>query len=313
LAALLALWSTRCAPATSTSGAQAPAPTRDSLIVYHAGSLREVLQELADSFLHRHPGVGIRLQGGGSVSMARLGLAPKPSPDVYGMADYAIIPRVLMPSEAEWDGAFAGNAMVLVYTDRSQGAGDITSDNWPDILLQPGIRAGHSDPALDPGGYRARLVFALAERYYRRPGLAAALDRAVPTFGAFAAGQNPLDQLRAGELDYLIAYRTTARGPGLRYLPLPPTVDMSDPALAATYGAVGIWVANSPADSFEIRGEPVFYGVTVPRRAPHPRLAEAFVALLLSDVGHGVLERGGFTVPVHPRLEGSPPRSITRQ
>jgi molybdate/tungstate transport system substrate-binding protein len=279
--------------------------------VYHAGSLSEVLRALTDSFVQRHPGVGVRLQAGGSVSMARLGLAPKPSPDVYGMADYAIIPRVLMPTEAEWYAGFARNAMVLLYSDRSQGAAEINSENWTDILLRPGIRAGHSDPALDPGGYRARLVFALAERHYHRSGLAAALDRAVPIFGAFPAGRNALDQLREGELDYLIAYRTTARGTGLRYVALPPAVDMSDPALASTYAAVGIRVADPSGDSTEIRGEPVVSGVTVPRRAPHARLAEAFVALLLSEVGRGILERGGFVVPERPRLEGRIPKAIT--
>ena len=278
--------------------------------MYHAGSLTEVLRALADSFVQRHPGVGIRLQSGGSVSMARLGIAPSPSPDVYGMADYAIIPRVLMPREAEWYAAFARNAMILLYTDRSQGAAEINGDNWADILLRPGIRAGHSDPALDPGGYRARLVFALAERYYRRPGLTQALDRAVPTFGALPPGRSVLDLLRAGELDYLIAYGTTARDAGLRFVALPPEVDLSDSALATTYAAASIRVANPPGDSIEIGGEPVVLGITVPRRAPHARLAEAFVALLLSNVGRGILERGGFMVPERPRLEGRVPKGV---
>jgi molybdate/tungstate transport system substrate-binding protein len=45
--------------------------------------------------------------------------------------------------------------MVLAYTERSAGAGEVNGANWWQVLLRPDVRVGRSDPALDPSGYRA--------------------------------------------------------------------------------------------------------------------------------------------------------------
>ena len=280
----------------------------DSVIIYHAGSLATPFRALADSFARRHPGVGVRLEGGGSVDLARRALDSSQTPDVLALADYAVIPRLLMPGHADWYGLFARNAMTLVFTDRSKGAAEIGPSNWVDVLLRPGVRSGHSDPARDPAGYRARLVFALAERYYRRPGLAAKLDSAVPAVGN--DGPNDLALLQANALDYAVAYRTTARGAGLRGIELPREVDLSDPTLEAEYAKVAIRVGRSGGDTVEIRGEPIQYGVTVPNAARHAVLGTEFVRLLLGPAGRAVLEAEGFVVPGAPALEGRPPAAL---
>jgi molybdate/tungstate transport system substrate-binding protein len=306
-AALLALGG-GCAGTPARPGPAAPRAADDSLIIYYAGSLAAPLRILADSFA-RQTGTKVRLASGGSVVQARLAMEPDQVPDVLALADYAIILRLLLPGHADWYAAFARNAMVLLFTERSTGSGEIRSDNWMDVLLRAGVRAGHSDPALDPAGYRARLVFALAERYYGRPGLAAALDRAVPVVSA-PPGRNMLDLLKAGELDYVVAYRTTARTEGLRAVELPHEIDLSDPGLAADYGRVRIRVARPRTDSSEIAGEPILYGVTVPRAARHRAAGEGFVRLLLSPTGRQALEQAGFVVPARPTFEGRVPASI---
>jgi molybdate/tungstate transport system substrate-binding protein len=292
---VLALGSACATSSRSASSAAPPSPPEDSVIVYLAGSLNQAFRELSDSFVARHPGVAIRLESGGSVDLARRSLAVGQAPDLLALADYRIIPRLLLsnPRGATWYAQFAGNAMVILYTDRSRAAAEINQANWVDLLLRGGLRAGHSDPARDPAGYRARLVFALAERYYRRPGLARALDSAVPTV-TVPTGRTLLDLLRTGELDYFFAYRTTALNEGLPYLALPAAIDLSDPALAATYREARVRVAQPSADSAEIAGEPIIYGLTVPSGSRHPKLGQALAALVLGEVGRGVLERAGF-------------------
>jgi molybdate/tungstate transport system substrate-binding protein len=280
----------------------------DSVIIYHAGSLAAAFRALADSFARRHPDVGLRLESGGSVDLARRALDSAQTPDVLALADYAVIPRLLMPGHADWYALFARNAMTVVFTDRSKGAAEIGPSNWVDILLRPGVRSGHSDPARDPAGYRARLVFALAERYYQRPGLAASLDSAVPIVGN--DGPNALALLQANELDFAIAYRTTARGTGLRGIELPRQVDLSDPTLGAEYANAAIRVGRSGGDTVEIRGEAIQYGVTVPNAARHTALGREFVRMLLGPIGRGVLAAEGFVMPVEPALEGRPPAAL---
>ena len=39
------------------------------------------------------------------------------------------------------------------------------------ILLKKDVEWGHSDPNLDPCGYRSLMVLQLAEKFYNKPGL----------------------------------------------------------------------------------------------------------------------------------------------
>jgi len=303
---ILAWWV--AAPAAAQ---QAPAPATDTLVVYHAGSLADPMRELADTFERTHPGVRVRRESGGSVDLATRALAPGKVPDMLALADYAIIPRLLMPAHATWYAIFAGNSMAIAYTEHSAGAAELTRDNWTDILLRPGVKGGHSDPVLDPGGYRALLVFQLAEEFYHRPGLADALDRAVPTVVP-PAGKNLYDLLEAGSLDYVITYPSSARSRGFRVLDLPPEVDLGEARLAPAYDRAVIRLPSAPGatDSISLHGEPILYGMTIPIDARHGDLAAEFASLLLSGVGRAVLERDGFLVPQSPTLVGHPPETV---
>ena len=171
----------------------------DTLVVYHAGSLADPMRELADTFERTHPGVRVRRESGGSVDLATRALDPGQVPDVLALADYAIIPRLLMPAHTGWYAIYAGNAMVIA-SSAHVGRHEQSSpaDNWTDVLLRLRRARRPFRPAAGPGGYRAVLVFQLAEEFYHRPGLADSLARAVPTVVA-PAGKTLYDLLEAGE------------------------------------------------------------------------------------------------------------------
>lgn len=306
--AALVLGAWAAAPAV----AQQPVPvTADTLVVYHAGSLADPMRELADTFERTHPGVRVRRESGGSVDLATRALDPGKAPDVLALADYAIIPRLLMPGHTGWYAIFAGNAMVIASSMQSVATADLTEENWAEVLLRPGIHAGHSDPQLDPGGYRAVLVFQLAEQFYHRPGLADSLGRAVPTLQP-PPGRTLYDLLDAGDLDFVITYRSSAHSRGYRVAELPAGVNLSDPGLASNYAQAEVRLAAKPgsADSITLHGEPIQYGVTILNEAGHAKLAAEFVSLMLSDAGRAALERGGFVLPRATTIVGSAPAAL---
>ncbi len=284
----------------------------ETLLVNRAGSLDDVIRAVGARFEAAHPGVLVRGDHGGSVDMALRATDPPTTPDVVATADYAIIPRLLIPRYATWYAGFAGNAIVLAYTDRSRHAAELTERNWVDLLLRPGVRGGYSDPGRDPGGYWAVLVMRLAEVYYRRPGLAARLEQMSPVVNA-AAKQNLLDLLKNGEIDYLLLYRSTARSQGLRILELPAEINLGDPARAAAYGTVSLEVPREPgaSDSVLIHGRPVIYGVTIPAAARHPELAKAFVRDLIGQTGQSILRGQGFTQLDRVITGGQVPLGVT--
>jgi molybdate/tungstate transport system substrate-binding protein len=300
--------------AIATPLAAQQAPT-GPLIVFNAGSLARPFNDLLKAFQARYPDVVPAQENSGSLEAARKLTDLGKIPDVLGVADYGVIPRLLIPSHAQWYATFARNSMVLIYTDQSVGAREINGGNWWEVLLRPEVRAGHSDPALDPNGYRTLMVFQLAEKFYRQPGLAARLDRAIPPKYIRPKEADLTALVQAGELDYSWSYASIAKTAGLRYVQLPPEIDLSDPNRADWYrqAKVRVPAANrARGDSVEFQGEPILYGLTIPFAAPHPRTAEAFVRFIFSPEGQAIVKANGFIVLAKPLLggPGKPPSGL---
>jgi molybdate/tungstate transport system substrate-binding protein len=285
------------------------------LVVFNAGSLAKPFNDLLRAFKAKHPGVVPAQENSGSLEAARKLTELGKIPDVIGVADYGVIPKLLIPRHATWFATFARNSMVLIYTDQSIGAGEINGKNWWQVLLRPGVRAGRSDPTLDPNGYRTLMAFQLAEKFYKQPGLAARLERALPPKYIRPKEADLTALVQAGELDYSWSYVSIARTAGLRHVELPPEVDLSDPKLAEWYAQARVWLPGSSrgaGDSVEFRGEPIVYALTIPAAAPHPRTAHAFVRFVFSPEGQAILKENGFMLLEKPVLggPGRPPEGL---
>ena len=102
---------------------------------------------------------------------------------------------------------------------------------------------------------------------------------------------------------------------GFRWVDLPAEINLGDPAMAAAYAAARVVLpgaTNAPADTVEFRGEPIVYALTIPRGAPHPEVAEAFVQFLFSPAGQRIIAEAGLQPMVPPVLggPGRPPLSL---
>jgi len=285
------------------------------LVVFNAGSLAKPFNDLLRAFKARHPGIIPAQENSGSLEAARKLTELGKIPDVIGVADYGVIPKLLIPQHATWFATFARNSMVLIYTDQSIGAGEINGQNWWQVLLRPGVRGGRSDPALDPNGYRALMVFQLAEKLYQKPGLAARLERAFPPKYVRPKEADLMALVQAGELDYSWSYASIAKTAKLRYVILPVELYQIDPKLADWYAQARVWIPGSrraAGDSVEFRGEPIVYALTIPAAAPHPRTAHAFVRFVFSPEGQAILKENGFMLLEKPVLggPGRPPEGL---
>ena len=259
------------------------------IVVYNAGSLALPLRTALDSFAAIEK-VAIEQENAGSLETARKLTELGKIPDIVAVADYDVIPLLLMPDHATWYAKFAHNRMVLAYTDRSRGASEITSDNWWQVITRPGVQVGRADPSLDPNGYRTLLVWQLAEQHYKQPGLGARMLTTAPPRNVRPKEADLVGLLQAGEFDYIWSYESIAQGVGLRYVTLPTAVDLSSPSDSATYAVASVRVAGkTPRDSLTMRGQPIVYAFTIPTRAPHPGIAMRFAVYLASPDGRRVL------------------------
>ncbi|MEO8090756.1 MAG: extracellular solute-binding protein [Gemmatimonadales bacterium] len=285
------------------------------LVVFNAGSLAKPFNEMLQAFKAKHPGIVPAQENSGSLEAARKLTELGKVPDVIGVADYGVIPKLLIPQYATWFATFARNSMVLIYTDQSIGADEINGKNWWEVLLRPKVRAGRSDPTLDPNGYRTLMVFQLAERFYQQPGLANRLERAHPPKYIRPKEADLTALIQAGELDYSWSYLSIARTAGLRYVKLPSEIDLGDPKLANWYAQAQVRTPGprrAAMDSVEFRGEPIVYALTIPTAAPHRQTAQAFVRFVFSPEGQAILKRNGFMLLEKPLLggPGKPPAGL---
>lgn len=296
-------------------GAGAQAPLEGDLVVFNAGSLGLPFRNLLQAFKKANPDVRTAQESSGSLEAARKLTELGKTPDVLGVADYAIIPKLLIPAHAAWYATFATNALVLAYRNESQGGLEIADYNWYRILLRPGVRTGRSDPSLDPAGYRTLMAWQLAQLYYRQPQLATQLQAASPPRYMRPKEADLTALLQLGELDYIWTYRSIAQANGFRWLDLPKEINLSDPAMAATYAEAKVTLpgaTQAKGDTIVFAGEPIVYALTIPRNAPHPDVAEAFVRFIFSPPGQRILTDAGLTPVVPPSLggPGQPPLSL---
>jgi molybdate/tungstate transport system substrate-binding protein len=270
------------------------AETSGKVIIFHAGSLSIPFKEMAEAFNKRYPNVEVLREAAGSRTCARKITDLKQPCDIMASADYSVIDTLLIPAFASWDIHFATNEMAIMYRPDSKYAKEINSKNWYHILLKKGVEYGHSDPNSDPCGYRSQLVWQLAEKYYKVPGLYAKLRAQCPLRNVRPKETDLIALLEAGQLDYVFIYKSVCEQHHMPFVALPDQINLGSPAYADFYKQATIKISGKKPGAFvEKRGAPMIYGITIPDNAPDPKWAVEFLAFVLGPEGRAIMEKNG--------------------
>ena len=259
---------------------------KQKVIIYHAGSLSVPFAKIEQQFEKRHPELDRIRKAGGSTKMARLISDQGHPADIMASADYAVIDKSLIPAKASWNIRFAANQMVLCYTDQSRYANDINADNWYDILARNDVSWGHSDPNLDPCGYRSLMVLQLAEKYYNQPGLYDRLIANRPKENIQAKAIELVELLRNGKMDYGWEYLSVAVQNDLNYVQLDDHINLGNYKFDKYYRRAQVKVTGKKQGTWITRtGKSCTYGVTLIKDGRNPDGALLFLAYLLDPQG----------------------------
>ncbi|MCU4184467.1 extracellular solute-binding protein [Acidiferrimicrobium sp. IK] len=170
-----------------------------------------------------------------------------------------------------WYASFASTPLVLGYNPKSKFASDVKSKPWYQVLTEPGILVGRTDPSTDPKGKLTATALETAAVGHAAPGL--------KSIAASTSDVYPEDtlvgRLQSGQLDVGFFYAAEAKAAGI------PTVPLTGETLSAAYT---ITVLNHAADE---------------------KAAEAFVAYLLGAGGASMLNSDGFTLRAPPPVSGT--------
>jgi molybdate/tungstate transport system substrate-binding protein len=287
---------------------------RQVIHVATADALATSFGRMVEIFERENPDVEVRLNVEGSVMLLRMHLL-HPS-DVVAFADHRLIEEVLRPDDADWLAKFATTEVVIASSQASRFVAEITTENWPEILLRPGVLVAHPDPAADSCGYYTRLAWKLAGRHHaaRFPDLFEKLvDKSSAKYQRpDALGVMALVETRS--VDYAFLYRCHAVDHHLPYIRLADQENLGVPALAATYAEASVDVPDFKGKVVAMQGHPIFFGLTISKRSRKQELAERFVHFVLSSKGQEILRRSDI-VPLAPAQAPAwstrVPRSLT--
>ena len=251
---------------------QAPSPSVDAapIAVYAAGSLREVLTEIARDHQAR-TGQPVALTFGAS-GLLRERIEKGEGAQVFASADTQHPQRLAAAGGWQAPTVFVRNSLCAL----TQASVSTSPEGLLATLLDPAIRVGTSTPKADPSGDYAWELFRKAERL--RPGAYATLDaKALKLTGGPDSPKAPPGRgtyawvMDEGRADVFLTYCTNAVAaqqevPRLKVVALPPALQV---------GAA--------------------YGLTVRQGAP--AAAQAFAQALLAPPAQVTLARYGFAAP----------------
>ena len=345
----LALLLTGCGGQTRPDAVEALPPTARSrvpLVVFAAGSLIIPFDALEKTFEQQYPHVDVRAEYHGSIQCIRHATDLHHEIDVIATADASLVPMLMyavnVPETsqpyAEWYIRFASNRIALAYTTNSSHADEVNADNWTEVVAQPGVRMGLSDPRFDALGYRVLMIFALAQEVYEQPALfketfgrsfttpvtlfwdedvatitVPEIVETRPETGLVLRGASIqlIAPLQSGDLDYAFEYESVIRQHGLEMVPLPDALNLRVEAMEETYARaqVNLDFRRFASVKPQFQGERIGYGITIPSNAKHAEEAALFIAFLLRPGGRAVMEEFShplFDPPIADRYENVP-------
>ncbi|MFP3306682.1 MAG: substrate-binding domain-containing protein [Thermocladium sp.] len=317
-------------PSTSVAPTSTTPPVTKSSSAFNvgaAGTLKFAFGDLLNIYEQLYPSVttGTPLfKGSGEV------MSDENTTKIYSLvasADTTTIPRVLFPVNlTNYEIAFGSTQMVMlvnlnttvgkeVYNLWLQTDNSSSSPYWKQIfqiLMQPGVVVGVSNPFTDPSGYQAICVTKLAGlTYFGNSSL-------VYDTLYYYQGQelNPskiymentevdlVTLMESGKIDFILsAYLSNALPTHkavttIAYITLPPQINLGNLSMVNYYHSVNVtWSENGVTKTFQCN--PVVYTASIPYAAPNPQAAINFMLLLFSPEGQKVLESNGIT-PILP-------------
>jgi molybdate/tungstate transport system substrate-binding protein len=245
--------------------------------VLYAGSLVNLMEHGVGPAFDKAAGADFRGYAGGSNKLANEIKGKLVPGDVFISANPKINDDLMGAkngSWVEWYVTFAQSPLVIGYNPSSRFAADLKSKPWYEVLQEPGIRIGRTDPKLDPKGKLTLELLKKAAAVYKIPGLSKTVLGAPENPAQVLPEEDLVGRLQSGQVDAGFFYSTETTDLKIPAIPLPP-----ETALSAHYTA------------------------TVLNNAPHAAGAVNFLSFLLGPDGTALMRAHGLDV-VAPKLSG---------
>jgi molybdate/tungstate transport system substrate-binding protein len=235
--------------------------------VLYAGSLVNLMEHSIGPAFNQASGDQFQGYGGGSNLLANQIKGKLRQGDVFISANPKVNASLMGSVNGDWVSwyiSFAQSPLVIGYNPTSKFAADFKAKPWYQVLSEPGIRIGRTDPKLDPKGQLTLQLMKQAETFYKDPDLSQRVLGAPENPDEVLPEETLVGRLQSGQLDAGFFYSTETSDAKIQALSLPA----------------------------EIAPKAV-YTVTILRDAPDPDAAERFVTFLLGADGQNLMRSHG--------------------
>jgi molybdate/tungstate transport system substrate-binding protein len=239
----------------------------DTVKVLYAGSLVNLMEHGIGPAFTKTTGDKFEGYSGGSNGLADQIKRKVRQGDVFISATSKVDDDLMGASNGDWVSwyiAFAQSPLVIGYNPSGRFAADLKTKPWYEVLSEPGIRIGRTDPTIDPKGALTLQLMQKAEAFYKSPDLSQHVLGAPDNSAQVLPEETLVGRLQSGQLDVGFFY----------------SIETAD----AKIPAIDLPAAIAPK---------AVYTVTILNNAPNATGAKQFVTFLLGDEGRRVLLEHG--------------------
>ncbi|HLJ90475.1 MAG TPA: extracellular solute-binding protein [Candidatus Angelobacter sp.] len=267
------------------------------LDVAYAGSMTSIMEGPIKAAVAQRLGAELHGRAQGASGLAQLIAGGSIRPDVFISITPSPVQTVFRAAKAELAEAIAHTEMVIAYSPKSrfaakfEHAGKSGAPEWWQILQEPGIRFGRTDPVTDPQGRNIIFTMMLAARHYKQPDLVEKILGATNNERQIFTEPSVQARLQSGELDAASAYKIQPGPFHIPYLTLPEAVNLSG-RLQEDHGGIALTVGEKT-----YHPEPLIYYAAVLKDAPNPKSAAALVEWLKGEEAQSIFRRFDYDPP----------------
>jgi molybdate/tungstate transport system substrate-binding protein len=274
------------------------------LEVAYAGSMGSMMEGPLKAAVAKTLHLDFHGRAQGSSALAQLIVGGSIRPDVFIPITPGPAQIVLKAGKAESAQPIAHTEMVIAYSPKSRFAarfnavaeaareGKPGKESWWQMLQEPGLRFGRTDPAGDPQGRNIIFTMMLAAKLYKQPGLVEKILG--PTINEKQIFTEPSVQarLQSGELDAASAYKIQPGPLKIPYIVLPAEINLSGQDVRAQHPDVTLTVSGKT-----FAPEPLIYYAAALKDAPSPKAAAAFVEWLTREEAQAIFRQYSYDPP----------------
>jgi molybdate/tungstate transport system substrate-binding protein len=285
--------------ATALAGAFKPlqAAVLAVLDVAYAGSMGSMMEGPIKSVAASRLRLDMHGRALGSTALANLIVGGSIRADVFMPVTPGPMLTVLQAGKATSAEPIARTEIVIAYSRKSRFATQFDSARrgkakWWEILGQPGLRFGRTDPVADPLGRNIIFTMLLAARLYGQANLVQKTLGATVNEKQIFSESTLLARLQSGQLDACAAYETQPGPFGLPYISLARQINLSSANVREEHPDLKLTVGGNT-----YHPEPLIYYAAALDDARNSKGATEFIQWLKSGEAQSIFQRYHYDPP----------------